>query len=74
MIDSMPDVVPVIDHAPIPGQVIANSLSGPGFGIGPGVARVVANLVAGNPTGHDLRRFRFSRFSDGSRITPGPNR
>jgi glycine/D-amino acid oxidase-like deaminating enzyme len=70
----MPDVVPVIDRvAAIPGLTIATGLSGHGFGIGPGMGRVVADLVAGNPTGHDLHRFRLARFSDGTRIAPGPS-
>lgn len=73
MIDMMPDVVPVIDRAAIAGLVIATGLSGHGFGIGPGFGRVVADLVAGHPLGHDLTRFRLSRFSDGSVITPGPS-
>lgn len=73
MIDSLPDVVPIVDHAPVPGLTIATGMSGHGFGIGPGMGRVVADLVAGHATGHDLRRFRFSRFSDGSRIEPGPS-
>jgi len=73
MIDSLPDVVPVVDHAPIPGLTIATGMSGHGFGIGPGIGRVVADLVTGRPTGHDLTRFRLSRFSDGSRIEPGPS-
>ncbi|MBL9062016.1 FAD-binding oxidoreductase [Tabrizicola sp.] len=73
MIDSLPDVVPVVDHAPIPGLTIATGMSGHGFGIGPGMGRVVSDLVMGRPTGHDLSRFRWSRFSDGSRIEPGPS-
>ncbi|MBN8630859.1 MAG: FAD-binding oxidoreductase [Rhodobacterales bacterium] len=73
MIDSLPDVVPIVDHAPVPGLTIATGMSGHGFGIGPGMGRVVADLVAGHATGHDLSRFRFSRFSDGSRIEPGPS-
>lgn len=73
MIDTMPDVVPVIDRAALPGVVIATGLSGHGFGIGPGIGRVVADLVAGRPPGHDLARFRLSRFSDGSPTTPGPS-
>jgi glycine/D-amino acid oxidase-like deaminating enzyme len=74
MIDTMPDVVPVIDRvAAIPGLTIATGMSGHGFGIGPGVGRVVADLVAGNPVGHDLTRFRLSRFSDGSKIDLGPS-
>jgi glycine/D-amino acid oxidase-like deaminating enzyme len=74
MIDTMPDVVPVIDRAAaIPGLVIATGLSGHGFGIGPGMGRVVADLVAGHPIGHDLHRFRLARFTDGSKIAPGPS-
>lgn len=74
MIDTMPDVVPVIDHAStIPGLTIATGLSGHGFGIGPGMGRVVADLVVGNPIGHDLSRFRHSRFSDGTKLEPGPS-
>lgn len=73
MIDSFPDVVPVIDRVPaIPGLTIATGMSGHGFGIGPGMGRVVADLVAGRPVGHDIARFRLSRFSDGSRLEPGP--
>lgn len=74
MIDTMPDVVPVIDHvAAIPGLTICTGLSGHGFGIGPGVGRVTADLVMGRAPGHDMTRFRLSRFADGSRIVIGPS-
>jgi glycine/D-amino acid oxidase-like deaminating enzyme len=74
MIDTMPDVVPVVDRvAAVPGLVIATGMSGHGFGIGPGMGRVVADLVAGDAVGHDLARFRLSRFSDGSALVPGPS-
>ncbi len=74
MIDTMPDVVPVIDHVPnIPGLTIATGLCGHGFGIGPGMGRVVADLVENRDTGHDLTRFRLSRFTDGSPLIPGPS-
>ena len=74
MIDTMPDVVPVVDRvAAVPGLVVATGMSGHGFGIGPGMGRVVADLVAGDAVGHDLARFRLSRFSDGSRLVPGPS-
>ena len=73
MIDTMPEVVPVVDHAAsIPGLIIATGMSGHGFGIGPGFGRVIADLVMGDDPGHDLRRFRLSRFSDGSRLELGP--
>ncbi|MBI1172210.1 FAD-dependent oxidoreductase [bacterium] len=74
MIDTIPDLVPVVDRvAALPGLVIATGMCGHGFGIGPGMGRVVANLVAGHDPGHDLSRFRLSRFSDGSRLVPGPS-
>lgn len=73
MIDAMPDVVPIVDRvAAIPGLFVAAGMSGHGFGIGPGMGRVMADLIQGNATGHDLARFRLSRFSDGSPIRPGP--
>lgn len=73
MIDTMPDIVPVVDHcAQIPGLTIGTGMSGHGFGIGPGMGRVLAALVMGDAPGHDLRRFRASRFSDGSAIRLGP--
>ena len=73
MIDVMPDVVPVIDRVDaIPGLTIGTGMCGHGFGIGPGMGRVLADLVCGDAPGHDLRRFRLSRFSDGSRMELGP--
>ncbi|NEY89334.1 NAD(P)/FAD-dependent oxidoreductase [Tabrizicola oligotrophica] len=68
MIDTLPDVVPILDRAPLEGLVIATGLSGHGFGIGPGFGRVMADLVRGRPVGHDLGRFRFARFGDGSKL------
>lgn len=72
MIDTMPDVVPVVDHAPIAGLSIATGMCGHGFGIGPGIGRVMADLVMGRAPGHDLRRFRLSRFTDGTAPEVGP--
>ena len=73
MIDVTPDVVPVMDEvAGYPGLYLATGFSGHGFGIGPGAGRVMANMVQGKPAIHDLSRFRFSRFSDGSRMQLGP--
>jgi glycine/D-amino acid oxidase-like deaminating enzyme len=73
MIDAMPDVVPVADQAPdVPGLAICTGMSGHGFGIGPGFGRIMVDLVTGGAPGHDLRRFRLSRFTDGSPMMPGP--
>jgi glycine/D-amino acid oxidase-like deaminating enzyme len=74
MIDTMPDIVPVVDRvASLQGLTIGTGMSGHGFGIGPGMGRVLAALVMGRDPGHDLSRFRLSRFSDGSRMRLGPN-
>ena len=73
MIDALPDVVPVLDRAgSIDGLWISTGFSGHGFGIGPGAGRVMADLVQGKPVEYDLDRFRFGRFSDGSKLELGP--
>lgn len=73
MIDAMPDVVPVVDRCPVlPGLIVATGMSGHGFGIGPGFGEVIARMATGQDPGFDLRRFRFSRFTDGSPIELGP--
>jgi glycine/D-amino acid oxidase-like deaminating enzyme len=69
MIDVMPDVVPIVDRAPtMAGLIIATGMSGHGFGIGPGFGRIVARMIAGEDTEHDMKRFRFGRFSDGRKL------
>lgn len=73
MIDAMPDVVPIVSRVEaLPGLTIGTGMSAHGFGIGPGMGRVLADLILGNDPGHDLSRFRFSRFTDGSPMRPGP--
>ncbi len=73
MIDVTPDVVPVMDEvADYPGLYLATGFSGHGFGIGPGAGRVMADMIMGKPAAHDLARFRMARFSDGSKMRPGP--
>ncbi len=74
MIDIMPDLVPVVDRAPsLPGLTIGTGMSGHGFGIGPAMGRVLAAQATGGDVGHDLQRFRMSRFADGSPMRLGPN-
>ena len=74
MIDTMPDAVPVVDRvAALPGLTVGTGMSGHGFGIGPSIGRVLAALVTGDEVGHDLTRFRLSRFSDGSKMRIGPS-
>ena len=68
-IDVTPDAIPVISPIDqIPGFYIATGFSGHGFGIGPGAGRLAADLVLGRTPVVDPTPFRFSRFSDGSKI------
>ncbi|WP_373353142.1 NAD(P)/FAD-dependent oxidoreductase [Pseudoroseicyclus sp. CXY001] len=62
MIDVLPDQVPIVDQTPIPGLWLGTGLSGHGFGIGPAVGRVLADLMQGKPPGHDLTGLRYARF------------
>lgn len=73
MIDTMPDVVPVVDQAPIEGLNICTGMCGHGFGIGPAFGRIMSDMVSGGDICHDLSRFRLSRFSDGSKLELGPD-
>ena len=73
MIDVTPDAVPTLgEDEAIKGFYIATGLSGHGFGIGPAVGRLMADVMEGRAPGHDLTRFRPTRFADGSEIVPGP--
>ncbi len=65
-IDSTPDGVPVIDaDIGIPGLTLAAGLSGHGFGIGPGVGHLVADLILGREPIIETAQYRLARF-DGS--------
>lgn len=65
-IEMTPDMLPVIDGTAGPsGLIVVTGLSGHGFGIGPGVGSVVAEMAAGEKPSVDLDSFRFSRFADG---------
>ena len=69
LMDVTPDAVPVISTVEdIPGLVIATGFSGHGFGIGPGAGRLAADLAVGSEPVVDPTPFRFSRFSDGTKI------
>jgi glycine/D-amino acid oxidase-like deaminating enzyme len=73
MIDVMPDAIPVISAVDrLPGFFIATGFSGHGFGIGPGAGKLVADMVAGDPTLVDPTAFRLTRFTDGSNPQPHP--
>ncbi len=65
-IDSTPDGVPVIDaDIGTPGLVLAAGLSGHGFGIGPGVGHLVADMVLGRTPITETEQYRLSRFGKG---------
>jgi glycine/D-amino acid oxidase-like deaminating enzyme len=73
MIDVMPDAIPVISPVDsLPGFFIATGFSGHGFGIGPGAGKLVADMVAGDPTLVEPMPFRLTRFTDGSNPRPHP--
>lgn len=52
VIDSLPGVMLIVDHAPIVGLTIATGKSGQGFGRGADMGRSVADLVAGRAVAH----------------------
>lgn len=69
--DVLPDAIPVISPVEtVPGLFLATGFSGHGFGIGPGAGRLAADIVTGQKPVVDPYEFRFSRFTDGSRIAP----
>ncbi len=74
MIDAMPDVVPIVDRVPhLQGLIIATGMSGHGFGIGPGFGKVLSEIAQNKAPAHNMSRFRFSRFTDGSKLEVGPD-
>ena len=63
MIDVTPDELPVIDHVGQPaGLILATGLSGHGFGLGPGVGYLAAQLALGREPMVDTTPFRYARF------------
>ena len=64
-IDSTPDGVPVIDaDTGVEGLILAAGLSGHGFGIGPGVGHLVADLALGRPPITETAQYRLARFRE----------
>lgn len=65
-IDVVPDALPVIDgDTGIPGLIVSTGFSGHGFGLGPGVGRLVAEIARGSRPSVDVSPFRLDRFSRG---------
>jgi glycine/D-amino acid oxidase-like deaminating enzyme len=66
-VDSTPDGVPGIgEYASLPGFVLAAGLSGHGFGIGPGVGHLIADIVTGSAPIADARPLHPHRFDHSS--------
>ena len=70
-IDATPDALPVISEIDShPGVFLISGFSGHGFGIGPGAGFLMSDLVRGKTPRVDPSPFRFSRFSDGTKLKP----
>lgn len=68
-IDATADGVPVIDGVEhVPGLFIAAGLSGHGFGAGPAVGQLMAELVTGERTTVDPTPFKYNRFRSTKRF------
>ncbi|BCH34963.1 D-amino-acid oxidase [Mesorhizobium sp. L-8-10] len=69
-IDVTPDAIPVISAVDaVPGFHVATGFSGHGFGIAPAAGKLMADIVTGRSPIVDPTNFRWSRFSDGSKVT-----
>lgn len=72
-IDTTPDQAPVlgpVSDAP-DGFFLATGLSGHGFALGPGAAKLMSELVMGEAPSVDPHVFRYSRFAQGD-LAPMP--
>ncbi|WP_273728344.1 FAD-binding oxidoreductase [Brucella gallinifaecis] len=64
IIDTLPDVVPVMGHVEsVAGLLVATGFSGHGFGLGPMVGKVMAELAQGHPSPVDISGLSPARFS-----------
>lgn len=70
-IDVTPDAVPVFEELPQQrGLFLASGLSGHGFGIGPAVGQLMAELVTGETPCVDVKPFRLARYFERPRPRP----
>ncbi len=65
-IDSTPDGVPAIGETGVPGLMLAAGFSGHGFGIGPGVGHMIADILTGAVPIVDPRAYDPKRLENGS--------
>lgn len=64
VMDVTPDAVPVIDKIPkLDGAFIASGCSGHGFGLGPGIARLAADIMLDRQPIVNPHSFRWSRIA-----------
>jgi glycine/D-amino acid oxidase-like deaminating enzyme len=72
LVDCTPDAKPVISRVDqIEGLFLAAGCSGHGFGLGPGVGFLAAQLIANDAPCVDPEPFRLSRLVDGSKLEVG---
>lgn len=66
-IDATPDARPVLGGVAAPrGFIFATGFSGHGFGLGPIVGRLIAELIVDGKPSLDIHGCRFSRFAEGA--------
>lgn len=71
-VDCTPDAVPVVSEIdPVRGLYLAAGCSGHGFGLGPGIGYLAAQLIANETPSVDPAHFHHSRLIDGSTIRVG---
>ncbi len=69
LVDCSPDAVPVISKVDqVEGLVLAAGCSGHGFGMGPGIGLLAAQLLRDDAPCVDPTPFRLSRLLDGSKL------
>lgn len=68
-VDCTPDAVPVVSKVDaVEGLVLAAGCSGHGFGLGPGLGYLAAELLVNDTPSVDAAPFRLSRLVDGSKL------
>jgi glycine/D-amino acid oxidase-like deaminating enzyme len=71
-VDFTPDAVPVISPVEeLRGFFLAAGCSGHGFGLGPGIGKLAAELIVNDTPCVDPAPFRLSRLLDGSKVEVG---
>ncbi|MDI4667321.1 FAD-binding oxidoreductase, partial [Xanthobacter autotrophicus] len=64
VMDVTPDAVPIIDKVPgLEGAWIASGCSGHGFGLGPGIGRLLADKLLDRGLSVDPAPFRWDRLA-----------